>query len=245
MQKLFTIFKWFILVSILILSLLFTNYRQSVQNIKLNNITIYDSHDNFLNKKILLKYIQAAIDNLDTGWINFNNIEKLENILQSHNAIRNVEVFANPKGQLNILVKQKVAIVRISSNNGDYYLDEFGERMQLSGNYSPNLIVATGDISFKDHYGLYNFVNMINESDFWNAQITQVHFEESEIFLIPRVGSQKINIGNFDNIDMKLDNLYRFYKEAIPVKGWQTYSEINLKFNNQIVCTKNNQYDRR
>ena len=79
MQKLFTIFKWFILVSILILSLLFTNYRQSVQNIKLNNITIYDSHDNFLNKKILLKYIQAAIDNLDTGWINFNNIEKLEN----------------------------------------------------------------------------------------------------------------------------------------------------------------------
>ena len=56
--------------------------------------------------------------------------------------------------------------------------------------------------------------------------------------MIPRVGSQKINIGDFENIAEKLDNLYQFYKVAMPVKGWQVYSEINLKFNNQIVCAK-------
>ena len=33
-------------------------------------------------------------------------------------------------------------------------------------------------------------------------------------------------------------NLYQFYKVAMPVKGWQTYSDINLKFNNQIVCAR-------
>jgi len=36
----------------------------------------------------------------------------------------------------------------------------------------------------------------------------------------------------------RLDNLYQFYKVAMPLKGWQSYSRINLKFNNQIVCVR-------
>ena len=69
------------------------------------------------------------------------------------------------------------------------------------------------------------------------SQITQIHFGEPDILLIPRVGYHKINIGTFENIVEKLDNLYQFYKVAMPVKGWQAYSNINLKFKNEIVCT--------
>ena len=58
------------------------------------------------------------------------------------------------------------------------------------------------------------------------------------MILIPRVGEQKIHIGNLDNTKEKLDNLYQFYNVALPIKGWQTYSDINLKYKNQIVCTK-------
>ena len=78
----------------------------------------------------------------------------------------------------------------------------------------------------------------INESEFWNAQIAQIHFEKDMILLIPRVGNHKINLGSFYNVSTKLDNLYQFYKSVMPVKGWQTYSEINLSFNNQIVCVR-------
>ena len=111
--------------------------------------------------------------------------------------------------------------------------------MNLSNNYTPRLVVATGDISAKNHSGLHKFITEINGSEFWKSQITQIHFEKNNILLIPRVGSQRINIGNFENISEKLQNLYRFYKVAMPVKGWQTYSDINLKFDNQIVCVKN------
>ena len=80
---------------------------------------------------------------------------------------------------------------------------------------------------------------LINKSDFWRSQITQVHFDEGEVLLIPRVGSHKVNVGSFSNIIEKLDNLYHFYKVVIPEKGWQAYSNINLSFENQIVCLKN------
>ena len=56
--------------------------------------------------------------------------------------------------------------------------------------------------------------------------------------LIPRVGNQRIHFGMLVNSTEKLANLYQFYKQAMPVKGWQTYSDISLKYNNQIVCTK-------
>jgi cell division protein FtsQ len=56
--------------------------------------------------------------------------------------------------------------------------------------------------------------------------------------LVPRVGSQKIVFGNGDDLESKFKNLLVFYKKAIPLVGWDTYSTINLKFKGQIVCVK-------
>ena len=59
-----------------------------------------------------------------------------------------------------------------------------------------------------------------------------------EVILIPRVGSHKIHFGLLVDIRNKLDYLYQFYTKIIPIKGWQQYSDINLNFKNQIICTK-------
>ena len=110
------------------------------------------------------------------------------------------------------MIEQKKAIVRVKTISEDYYLDEFGNLMHISDDYTPKLLVATGNISFDDHTALYRFIKEIYKSDFWMSQITQIHFGEPDILLIPRVGYHKINIGTFENIVEKLDNLYQFYK---------------------------------
>jgi cell division protein FtsQ len=66
----------------------------------------------------------------------------------------------------------------------------------------------------------------------------QLHFLGDKVILIPRVGNQKIHFGRLVNSTKKLENLYQFYKQAMPIKGWQTYRDISLKYKNQIVCTK-------
>ena len=238
MQKILVIFKWILALTLLVALLVFTNARQSTQRISLNDIIIKESADNFVNKQIVYNYLKDKLVHFDSVLMTDFNKEKLEKMLEAHPGIKDVEVFTSQKGRLDILIEQKQAIVRVKSDTEDYYLDEFGKKMQLSDHYISKLVVATGEISTKDHSGIYKFVKEINKSDFWNAQITQIHFEKGDIFLIPRVGNQKINIGNFENIVEKLYNLYQFYEVAMPVKGWQTYSDINLKFNNQIVCAK-------
>jgi cell division protein FtsQ len=238
MKKALVIFKWILAIALLVVLLVFTNDRQAIQKISLNDIRIKESPDDFVNKQIVLNYLKDKSVHFDSILMIDFRTGELENILGFHPGIKEVEVFADQKGSVDILIQQKKAIVRVKSNIEDYYLDEFGEKMQLSDNYTPKLVVATGNISTKNHAGIYEFVKEINKSDFWNAQITQIHFEKDDILLIPRVGNQKINIGSFENIVEKLDNLYQFYKVVMHVKGWQTYSDINLKFNNQIVCVK-------
>ena len=238
MKKVLVIFKWMLAVALLVVLLVFTNTRQATQKISLNEIKIKESADDFVNKQIVLNYLNEKSTLFDSVLMIDFNKEKLENLLESHPVIKEVEVFASQKGGVAILIEQKKAIARVKSNTEDYYLDEFGKKMQLCDHYTPKLVVATGNISAKNHAGIYEFIKEINKSDFWSAQITQIHFENHDILLIPRVGNQKINIGSFENIVEKLDNLYQFYKVAMPVKGWQTYSDINLKFNNQIVCAR-------
>ena len=238
MKKVFVIFKWILATSLLVIVLSFTNERQDKQLVSLNEISIAASEDNFVNKRIILTYLENKNISFDSILFNDFKIEDLEEMVQLHPGIKDAEVYINQKGDIDIFIEQKKAIVRVKSNFDDCYLDEFGKRMELSDNYTPCLLVVTGKLSSDNYKEVVGFVNEINKSDFWKSQLTQIHYDDNDVILIPRIGEHKIHIGNLDNTKEKLDNLYQLYNVALPIKGWQTYSDINLKYKNQIVCTK-------
>ncbi|MDG1426747.1 MAG: hypothetical protein P8P82_05005 [Flavobacteriales bacterium] len=238
MNKGITFLTNLILIVILIGLTSVTNDRQSVQENRLKEIKIIKSNNNFVNRSQLLDFLEFNNIQLDMLISDSYSNYKLEKLVESHPAIKNVEVFSNQKGEIKIRVQQKKAIARVKSSTDDYFLDEYGLEMLKPDNCTQQLIVFTGDISNNDHKEIFSLINTINLSEFWSAQITQVHFEDDDVILIPRVGNQKIKVGNLRNIYEKLDKLYHFYKVVIPTKGWEFYKEINLKYNNQIVCTK-------
>ena len=238
MNKGITFLTNLILIVILIVLTSVTNDRQSVQENRLKEIKIIKSNNNFVNRSQLLDFLEFNNIQLDMLISDSYSNYKLEKLVESHPAIKNVEVFSNQKGEIKIRVQQKKAIARVKSSTDDYFLDEYGLEMLKPDNCTQQLIVFTGDISNNDHKEIFSLINTIKLSEFWSAQITQVHFEDDDVILIPRVGNQKIKVGNLRNIYEKLDKLYHFYKVVIPNKGWDFYKEINLKYNNQIVCTK-------
>ena len=56
------------------------------------------------------------------------------------------------------------------------------------------------------HQQIFNFVTVLNKSDFWKSQITQLYLIDEEWILIPRVGEHKIHFGTLTKINEKLDN---------------------------------------
>ena len=232
------IIKWSMLIALTVIVLAFTEKKQTEQLVQLNQINIEISKDKFLTKNIVLQYIEKHNFSYDGVVLYQFYLNDLEEILLKHPAVKTAEVYSSQQGDMNIKLQQRKAIVRIKTTDADYYLDENGLEMPLSKVYTPRVIVVSGDANQKHHASIYAFIQIINKRGFWKSQIMQLHFSGDEVVLIPRVGNQKIHFGRLVNSTEKLDNLYQFYKQAMPVKGWQTYSDISLKYKNQIVCIK-------
>ena len=238
MKKILQIIKWGALIVFMVSVVAFTEKKQEEQLVQLDQINIEISDDQFIDSNIVLQYIEKHNLSYDGVMLSKFYLNDLEEILLKHPAVKKAEVYSNQQGIMNIKLQQKKVIVRIKTDVADYYLDGDGLEMSLSKEYTPRVIVVSGDVNQKDHASIYDFIQKINESEFWKSQIMQLHFLDDQVVLVPRVGNQKIHFGALVNSTEKLTNLYQFYKQAMPVKGWQTYSDISLKYNNQIVCIK-------
>jgi cell division protein FtsQ len=169
------------------------------------------------------------------------SILDIKNSLQKNELIEKVEVYQTNSGAIKIVVSQKMPILRVFSSKGSYYVDQLGHTMPEALGQAIYVPVASGNIeqSFAVQE-LYEFALFLQKNDFWNDQIEQIYVRsQNDIEIIPRVGSHRILLGSLENYEKKLKHLRLFYEQVIPKMGWEKYSVINLKYKNQIVCTKN------
>lgn len=168
------------------------------------------------------------------------NTDRIEQSLLKNEMIARVEAYKTPSGLIKLVVEQKMPILRVMSVRGDYYVDNRGSTMPLSRHYVAHVPIVTGYVEKEQAVtNLYKFALFLQGNDFWNDQIEQIYVHpDKEVELVPRVGSHRILLGTFDNVEEKLANLRLFYEHAVPKVGWEKYSIIDLKYKNQIVCTK-------
>lgn len=235
-----------ILVSILLsgyivfASVVFTN-RGSDKVCEDLEIVVKDSLDkHFVNEKDVLSLLKQADINPLNKPMDGINTDRIENELLKNQMISRVEAYKTPSGKVKLEISQKMPILRVLGSKGNFYIDNIGSSMPVSPRYVAHVPIATGNVEKEFAMNeLYKFALFLQENEFWNNQIEQIHVHPNkEIELIPRVGEHRILLGVFDDFEEKLDKLQLFYKQAIPKMGWEKYSVINLKYKDQIVCTK-------
>lgn len=99
--------------------------------------------------------------------------------------------------------------------------------------------------SYRFLHKLINFVSYIEDDNFWNSQIVQINVTgrpephtEPEVELVPRVGDHVVMLGWLDGYEQKLDKLMKFYRKALPHEGWDKWSYIDLRYDDQVVCSR-------
>lgn len=248
--RIFTVFAWLVSLAGLVVLLSFINVKK--QRVKCTNVKILiPGADNFIEREEvdqILREDQGVLVGRNLEQINIHQIEKK---LQANPYIGFAKVFVDMDGVLNIEIKQRQPILRILNSSGqDFYIDNDGLKMPISPNFTANVLVATGNI--QEVFGtrvdtlrtqmardLYKTAQYIKRDTLWDNQIEQITVDSrNDIELIPRVGNQRIILGNADSLDKKMKNLLVFYKKAMPQVGWETYRTINIKYTNQIVCEK-------
>jgi cell division protein FtsQ len=228
-------------------------YRNRKSNIGLQNVKVLIPGNHNLIERAEIDYILLSNSGKLVGReIKSINIQKLEAALQANAFIRYAKVYADVDGVLNVQILQREPILRIINIAGmDFYVDKEGNKIPMSENFTANVLVANGLI-YEDFNGkvdtlksklardLYRAAVFISADTLWNNQIEQLYVNpQSEIEMVPRVGNQKIILGDTDSLKLKFDNLYVFYKKAMPRVGWDTYKTINIKYTNQVIGVRN------
>ena len=161
-------------------------------------------------------------------------------ILEESDLIKNTEVYKTIDGRVVIRVYQRIPVLRVISERGNYYVDTEKQIMPVPPQYAAYVPIATGAIS--NEYAtkqLYDFVDFLRKNKLWNDQIEQIHvLPNLDVELTPRKGNHVIVLGKIENYKENLDKLTLFYEKGLNKVGWNKYSRINLKYENQVVCTK-------
>ena len=260
MRLFVNILFWMVIGGYYLVVLGFVSHKRSELLCTDVRISVLDSaRSRFVTSYDILQMVENNEHRLRGVLMDSINIKKIEQRLSEYAPIRQVDVFKTINGIVHINVSQREPVVRVINRFGDnFYFDETGELLKHSNRYCAHVIVANGHINFRpgqENYNvltaehpsgrrniireMFDLANYINADKFWKAQIQQIYVNEDGDFeLIPLVGAHVIVFGNFVNPEEKFSKLETFYRDGLSVKGWNTYKEINLKYEGQVVATK-------
>lgn len=208
------------------------------------------------------QFIRLNFDSLKGKPLNNLNIESIENNLAKISFVKDIDVYSDLNGKINIKLSQRRPIMRIYTRTGnDFYIDESGIAIPVKPGFPARVIIVNGyidDLTFMEKNidimnksydsiedieklrNLYLLVKEIDKDEFLRKEITQIEIDaEGEITMIPLVGQHIIVMESLDDYAKKLNKLKIFYTQGLRNGGWGQYQKINIEFKNQLVCTKN------
>jgi cell division protein FtsQ len=222
----------------------------------------YGAADILITKKEIDSILQKTAGMLKGKPLGYINTGAIEKAIRGQSYVAKVSVFENNEGTLFINIRQREPLLRIINRKYEsFYLDESGALLPVNPNFSARVLVANGEIDdsyiknpnyrvnilalsdsvFYDSLltNLYKLTMYITHDKFMKAQIAQVYVNEfGEFELIPRIGDHVILLGKAEDLDDKFRKLFAFYKFGLNRIGWNKYNTINIKYKNQVVCSK-------
>ena len=235
MKVIFKIFRLLSISALLFFLMSFTVKNEQKNERRINLIEFDKSIDRFVSKEeILNRCFILNNDNRDRSL----NIAKIEENIKQIPQINDVRVYLNHDGNIDIKLKERVPILRIYNSNTSYYLDENCKVMPISKLFTARKLIVSGNVENFSSNDLCELYTIIESDEFYKNLITHISLEKNNVVLITRIKNFQINIGDLTFLETKFNNLMSFYNKIIKFKGWDYYYEVNLKYNDQIICSK-------
>jgi cell division protein FtsQ len=227
----------------------FASSRQNEKICEKVSIKIDNEYNNYFIgdkevKSLLTREGERNLEGIPNSNIDLKNLEKR---IESNKFVKNADVYRGLDGNIHVYVKQSRPIARIIRSDQDLYVDTEGNLLPLSERYSARVLPITRSANvrsldkgfFQDSIGkAYLDLLLFIEGDaFWKAQLAQMHIDgNGKVSFLPQVGEHTIEFGKPAEFDKKFKKLMVFYKEVLPVMGWDKYKRVNIEYEDQIIC---------
>ncbi len=247
------IIKWVLFSAFLIALFAFSfiaNQKRAEATVGQLNVEFEDQELHFISDKDVVELL-PFIDSSGYGQTETINLQMIEDKIHKNPYVENCDAFINNREHLTVKVKQKVPLFRVFHHNGvSYYVDRMGIKFPISDTFTANVPIASGRITYDvDSLGiqrgqaindLITFFEFVNEDQLYQALVSHVEVKSNgDLVFTPRTGKHTVNIGSPEDLEDKMYRLTTFYKEGLNQVGWDKYKQVSVKYENQIIATKN------
>ncbi|MFA6949561.1 MAG: hypothetical protein WCQ70_02640 [Lentimicrobiaceae bacterium] len=259
MKRIMILLVFVFLASGIIFLFVFANIRQNEVICKRFEIEIdYNKAQPLINKSTIKRQITKAEIRIKGQPVSTIKIKSLQKLLNKNPYIKKATVSIGVDGIITAHILQRDPLVRvIDYNYNECLIDHDGYMMPVNADFPVRLVLANGNIKkintnninrFDKHNRpmlqselskIYKTALALEDDSLTSALVEQIYLnQDNELELIPKIGDQSILIGDTTGLDDKLERLKIFYTKGMRNDAWNTYKVINLKYQNQVVCSK-------
>ncbi|WP_312194713.1 cell division protein FtsQ/DivIB [Epilithonimonas vandammei] len=229
-----------ILVTVILFGFLLSFSLKRFNNAKMENVSINMNQSKtpvyFIDEKDIKDLVKQYNPTRKIGDVKIPELEKKINEIPF---VDSANVYMNLNGNLNVDIKQRVPVFRLSKNGKDFYVDEKGVEFPISRNFSYPCMLVMGDVDASEYQKLGKLIEKIDKDDFSKKYFIGIKKEKDNYNLLTSDGNYKVEIGDLENIDFKVKGFKTFVEKYLVYQNPEKYKKISVKYNNQIVTTLN------
>ncbi len=190
--------------------------------------------------------INAYLGNLQTKILGMRrdevNTMDIERKVQSLDKVETVNCVELNNGALRLDVVPLVPVARVFdiSSGRNFYINQGGKRMMANPRFRMDVPVVVGRFEGKVQPTLIlPVVRYLEQHPKLSCLVSSYKVQPNgDILIVPVIKGHVINLGDSTAIESKFGRLVTFYREVMPVKGWEKYDTLTVKWSGQLVAHK-------
>lgn len=225
-----------------------------------NEVVVRDSEKNaisLVSEADVKRALSAVHNEIEGSLLHELDGRGMEKSVKGIPYIASVRVYKTIDRNLIVELEEREPIIRLIDKTGNSaLLDRNGFLMPVHREVALRLPIVSGNFSINQEHlaesyhtsdtiadehltAIYNYAQEITGDEFWKVQFQFTEYTDRGDFIaFPQVGNHQILLGDIDKMETKLERLKIFYNQGLESSNWNKYSSINLKYKDQIVCTK-------
>lgn len=219
------------LISFMILLSSFIEYDNHESNTEYN---VYYAFDNLYNNKPIIDSIMTNKSNIEL--IKANKLNEIESKLYEIESIHEANIFRDFNFNLSINIVEREPLAYYEKN--DSYIDLSGKIIKRNKELDDRLPILSGETSKNNIKMVVDVIKTFNEDVFLNKKLERIWFNEDELFLKLNSFQFDIRFGDNNKMNKKLEMLKGFCIYNMENKGNETYKQIDLVYDNQLIAIK-------
>lgn len=233
--------------------------REKLKFTKLEVAIVDSATVRFVTRSDVERYVFDSVAQLGVAFTTIE-LSELEQRLSANPYISSCNVYSTIDGVINIEISQRLPRLRLFCESGyNFYLDSTLRVLKPNEKWHPRVPIISGTPCFEfgvDYYGvldeknsaldienlkkLINFVECVEDDSYLQDLVLQIYAfcspsGETEIDIVPSLGSAKIKFGTLKDTEQKLAKLSHFYRTAYKYAALDSAKVVDIRFHSQVV----------